>query len=54
MTPPLFEYTCPHCGASLEKLEPYTSTAPLCPSCQESTMTRKPSAGTTWHFGGLA
>lgn len=54
MTPPLFDYVCPECGASLEKLEPYTAPAPLCPSCQEATMTRKPSAGTTWHFRGLA
>lgn len=45
MTPPLFDYVCPHCGASPEKLEPYTATAPLCLSYQEATMQRKPSAG---------
>lgn len=49
---PLFEYRCPECASTLEKLEPFNSTPPLCPSCQEAVMERMPSAGTAWKFGG--
>jgi len=47
---PLYEYVCPSCKASREKLEPYDSAPPLCHSCLETTMERQFSTGTRFSF----
>ena len=52
MTPPLFDYVCPHCGATCEdKLEPYDAIFPLCHSCGEAEMERQVSQTGPWKFG---
>lgn len=36
--PPLYDYKCPECGATREKLEPYSAKPPLCHSCRKTAM----------------
>ena len=48
---PLFEYACPECGATREKLEPYSAKSPLCHSCGEAEMERQVSQTGPWKFG---
>ena len=31
---PIYVYTCPKCGAKLEKKEPYNSRVAKCPDCK--------------------
>jgi putative FmdB family regulatory protein len=49
---PLYDFKCPECGATVEKLQRFEDSAPLCHSCRDSLMERMPSAGTAWKFGG--
>lgn len=42
---PLFEYVCPECGATQERLEPFDAPKPICQACRDAAMERKPSAG---------
>ena len=48
---PIYEYLCPECGATREKLEPYEAPKPLCHSCGEAEMERVPSQTGPWKFG---
>lgn len=49
---PIYEYRCPECKATQERLEPFDSPRPICVHCQGSEMERMPPTGTTWHFKG--
>lgn len=51
---PLFEYQCPECNATLERLEPFQSPKPVCIHCVNAEMERKVSAGTAWWFKGAS
>ena len=42
---PLYVYSCPKCGLTEEKLEPFESEPPTCPSHPDEKMERCP---TTW------
>ena len=48
---PLFEYSCPECGATREKLEPYSAKPPICHSCGVCEMERQVSQTGPWKFG---
>ena len=51
MTPPLFDYVCPECGATQERLEHYSAKPPLCHDCGEAEMERQVSQTGPWKFG---
>ena len=48
---PLFEYSCPECGATQERLEPYDAIRPLCHNCGVCEMERVVSQTGPWKFG---
>lgn len=47
---PLFEYSCPECGATRESYEPYSAKPPLCHSCGVAEMVRQVSQTGPWKF----
>ena len=49
---PLYEYRCPACSFTLEKLEPYKSVPPECPRCATAEMERQIAQTGPWRFGG--
>lgn len=47
---PIYEYQCPECKSTMEKIEPFDSLKPVCVNCQSAEMERMVSKGTTWKF----
>lgn len=48
---PLFDYVCPKCGATQERLESYDAPKPICSWCGKSEMQRVISQTGPWKFG---
>jgi putative FmdB family regulatory protein len=57
---PIYEYACPKCGHTFEKLQKFGDAAPPCPKCEHVEVDKQISTGTGfllkgygWHKPGL-